>query len=151
MAMSVALTVSPVDSSRSNSRSSGRAATRYARSISSSVVSPMAETTTTSGRPLEAVCATRLAAARMRSAFASDEPPYFWTSTPASSADDMRAPVRQRQHQAGARYVEIPRGAFESRRNRLDLRVGAQGEDRRASARDERAQRTRLHGNVQKR
>ena len=75
-----------------------------------SVVSPMAETTTMTGRPLEAVRATRRAAARMRSAVASDEPPYFCTSNAWPSDNDLGSLLGQRQPQGRARHLEVPRG-----------------------------------------
>ena len=64
------------------------------------------------GGRVAAVRATRRAAARMRSAVASDEPPYFWTINPASSGDDMRSPIGQRQR-AGRR----PRRSVGARRS----------------------------------
>jgi hypothetical protein len=57
----------------------------------------MAETTTITGRPLDAVRDTRLAAARMRSAVANDDPPYFWTIKPCVSGNNVRSSIGQRQ------------------------------------------------------
>src|SRR5689334_20909939 len=149
--MSVALTVSPVESSKSISRSSGRSATWYASWINSSVVSPMAETTTITGRPEAAVRATRLAAARMRSAVASDEPPYFWTSSRSSSGvDDMRSSLGQGQMHHTARYFMVSRRRLERGRHTSNLieRV-AQRQEGRACARDEGSKRARAHGRVE--
>src|SRR5438093_7428354 len=50
--------------------------------MSSSVVSPMALTTTTTSWPASRARRMRSATARIRSALAKDEPPYFWTRTP---------------------------------------------------------------------
>ena len=110
IAIRVALTISPVERSSASSRSSGGVATLWASSISSSVVSPMAETTTTIGRPDVAVRATRTAAARIRSAVASDEPPYFWTVSPACSANDVCSRIAQRQAHRDAHEAEVLRG-----------------------------------------
>src|SRR5689334_7978314 len=112
----------------------------------------MAETATTSGRPDDAVRATRRAAARMRSAVASDEPPYFWTVSCANSGDDMGSVIGQRQTQRGAWHLEPRSRRIEGSGNRVQLRPGsAQGQDRRAGARDVGTKRTCLHGCVQKR
>ena len=71
---------SPAVSSMSSSRPGGSGLTWFARSMSSSVESPIAETTTTTRSPAlraETIrCATRL----MPSASATDEPPYFCTT-----------------------------------------------------------------------
>ena len=74
-------TISPVESSKSSSRGSGSAVTERARWISSSVVLPIAETTTTTPSAASPLRATRSATARMRSAVATELPPYFCTST----------------------------------------------------------------------
>src|SRR5688572_19118539 len=71
---------SPADSSMSSSRRSGFAETRLARASSSSVVSPIADTTTTTSLPARRVCMTRSATLRMRSTSATLLPPYFWTT-----------------------------------------------------------------------
>lgn len=70
---------SPAESSMSSSRGCGSRATLAASPSSSSVVCPMAETTTQTRFPTSAVATTRRATARMRSASATDVPPYFWT------------------------------------------------------------------------
>ena len=70
---------SPAVSSMSSSRGAGSGETRWARASSSSVESPMAETTTTTSWPACLAEATRSATRRMREASATDVPPYFWT------------------------------------------------------------------------
>ncbi len=70
---------SPVVSSMSISRASGIGVTSCARSTSSSVVSPIAETATTTSLPALRVSTMRLATRLMLSASATLEPPYFWT------------------------------------------------------------------------
>ena len=81
---------SPEVSSMSSSRPGGAGLTRLARSISSSVVSPIAETTTTTWLPACFVATMRLATRLMPSASATEEPPYFcttramWTPAPPS-------------------------------------------------------------------
>ena len=72
---------SPAVSSMSISRSGGTGLTRCARSSSSSVVSPIAEHTTTTSLPALRVATIRSATRLIRSAFSSDEPPYFWTTS----------------------------------------------------------------------
>ena len=59
---------------------SGSSVTAAARPSSSSVVSPMALTTTTRSWPAARSRAIRRATRLMRSASATDEPPYFWTT-----------------------------------------------------------------------
>ncbi len=66
------------------SRLGGLAVISWASSISSSVVSPMAETTTTTGRPVWWVATTRWATRRIRSASATELPPYFCTTIPSN-------------------------------------------------------------------
>ena len=73
---------SPEVSSMSSSRAGGDGDTCCARSISSSVVSPIAETTTTTSLPSLRVATIRSATRLMRSAVPTDEPPYFWTTRP---------------------------------------------------------------------
>jgi len=53
-----------------------------ARSINSSVVSPIAETTTTTWWPAFLVATIRLATRFIASASDTEEPPYFWTIRP---------------------------------------------------------------------
>ena len=72
-------TRSPAVRSMSISRAGGTGLTCSARSRSSSVVSPMAEQTTTTSLPCFLVSTIRSATLRMRSADSSEEPPYFCT------------------------------------------------------------------------
>src|ERR1035438_3079178 len=71
---------SPEVSSMSISRAGGNGLTCSARSSSSSVVSPMAETTTHTSWPALRVSTIRRATRLMLSAFVSEDPPYFWTT-----------------------------------------------------------------------
>ncbi len=71
---------SPAVSSMSISRPAGRLDTSPARRMSSSVVLPMADTTTTTSLPCRRVRATWSATARMRSGSATEVPPNFWTT-----------------------------------------------------------------------
>ncbi len=73
-------TRSPVVSSMSSSRRLGAGETSRASASSSSVVWPIADTTTTVSLPAARAAATRRATARMRSAPSTEVPPYFWTS-----------------------------------------------------------------------
>src|SRR6202012_3668116 len=61
-------------------RPGGAGVTWLARSSSSSVVSPIAETTTTTWLPARLVATMRLATRLMPSASATEEPPYFCTT-----------------------------------------------------------------------
>src|SRR5688572_16682525 len=79
IAIRLAETCSPVESSESSSRSCGSGERARARLRSSSVLSPIAETTTTTRWPSSSAVQIRPAALRIRSALASEEPPYFWT------------------------------------------------------------------------
>ena len=71
---------SPAVSSMSSSRPGGSGLTWLARSISSSVVSPIADTTTTTSWPAFLVATIRCATRLMPSASATDDPPYFCTT-----------------------------------------------------------------------
>ena len=71
---------SPAVSSMSSSRPGGSGLTWLARSRSSSVVSPMAETTTTTAWPALRVATMRWATRLMPSASATEDPPYFCTT-----------------------------------------------------------------------
>ena len=71
---------SPDVSSMSISRPAGSAATSWASRSRSSVVLPIADTTTTTSLPARRVRTTCSATARMRSASATDVPPNFCTS-----------------------------------------------------------------------
>ena len=94
---------SPAVSSMSSSRPGGSGVTCWASSSSSSVVSPMADTTTTTSSPLRRLATIRSATRLMRSALATELPPYFCT---------IRATVIQPtgEHPAG-RLRRRPRGA----------------------------------------
>src|SRR5437867_4395705 len=71
---------SPAVRSMSSSRRSGLGDTCLASASRSSVVSPMAETTTTTSCPARRVRITRSATCRMRVTSATLEPPYFCTT-----------------------------------------------------------------------
>ncbi len=70
---------SPAVSSMSSSRPGGFGLTSLARSSSSSVESPIADTTTTTSLPARLVSTMRLATRRTLGASATEDPPYFWT------------------------------------------------------------------------
>ena len=72
---------SPAVSSMSSSRAGGAGHTCWARSSRSSVVSPIAETTTTTSLPAFLVSTIRSATRRIRSASATEDPPYFCTTS----------------------------------------------------------------------
>ncbi len=72
---------SPEVSSMSISRAGGAGHTCSARSSSSSVVSPIAETTTTTSLPAFLVSTMRSATRRIRSASDTEDPPYFCTTS----------------------------------------------------------------------
>ena len=73
---------SPAVRSMSSSRAGGSGLTPSARSSSSSVVSPMAETATTTSCPAFFTSTMRRATRLTAEASASDEPPYFCTTMP---------------------------------------------------------------------
>src|SRR5215218_108403 len=85
---------SPAVSSMSISRGGGSGETRLASATRSSVLSPMAETTTTTSLPAWRVATTRSATRRIRGASATEVPPYFWTTRamvfPCGQAGDGR-------------------------------------------------------------
>src|SRR6187401_1233697 len=83
---SVALWCSPVASRTSSSRGSGSSVMAAASPRSSSVVSPIADTTTTRSWPAARSRAMRLATRLIRSASATDDPPNFWTTSMADMA-----------------------------------------------------------------
>ena len=72
---------SPAVSSMSSSRPGGSGLTWLARSSSSSVVSPIAETTTTTSSPALRAATMRSATRLIRSALATEDPPYFCTTS----------------------------------------------------------------------
>ena len=81
---------SPAVRSMSSSRGWGCGVTCWARSISSSVLSPMAETTTTTSWPAFFVSTMRRATRFTQVASATDEPPYFWTISDTSARTSCR-------------------------------------------------------------
>ncbi len=80
IASRAALIRSPAVSSMSSSRARGLGLTCWARSSSSSVVSPMADTTTVTSCPCSLVATMRWATRLMLAASATDEPPNFCTT-----------------------------------------------------------------------
>src|SRR6266542_6488958 len=72
---------SPAVRSMSSSRGFGNGESRWAIASSSSVVWPIAETTTTTSYPSRRASTTRSATAPMRSTVSTEVPPYFWTMT----------------------------------------------------------------------
>src|SRR6185312_1487437 len=82
---------SPAVSSMSISRPGGIGLTCWARSSSSSVVSPMADTTTHTSLPALRVSTILRATRLMLSASANEDPPYFWTTKLTSGSVDARA------------------------------------------------------------
>ena len=72
---------SPADSRMSISRAGASVVRAAAWSRSSSVVSPIAETTTTTVLPASRVATMRRATRRIASTSLTDEPPYFWTTS----------------------------------------------------------------------
>ena len=81
---------SPAVSSMSSSRPSATGETFSARSSRLSVVSPMAETTTTTSLPARRVSTMRSATRLIRSASATEEPPYFCTTSPTDPPTSSR-------------------------------------------------------------
>ncbi len=93
---------SPAVSSMSSSRPGGSGLTSSARSCSSSVVSPIAETTTTTPLPALRVATMRWATRLIPSASASEEPPYFCTIRFKARCSSGAAMVA---YYIGARYI----------------------------------------------
>ncbi len=85
---------SPAVSSMSSSRPAGSGDTCSARSISSSVVSPIADTTTTTSLPAFLASTIRWATRLMPSASATEEPPYFCTTMPTVLLEIWSVPTR---------------------------------------------------------
>ena len=98
---------SPAVSSMSISRPGGSGVTCWARSSSSSVVSPMADTTTQTSLPALRVSTILRATRLMLSASANEEPPYFWTTklTWGSVDDRAEGPVYGEPHPARPQAV----------------------------------------------
>ena len=92
---------SPAVSSMSSSRPGGSGLTWWARSSSSSVVSPIAETTTTTSSPALRAATMRSATRLIRSALATEDPPYFCT-TSATTAHSLPAYDPERADAAGS-------------------------------------------------
>src|SRR6185436_5297711 len=91
---------SPAESSMSSSRRSGFGDTFFAIARRSSVVSPIAETTTTTWWPRATVSMTRFATDMTLWTSATLLPPYFWTTTAIEReyrrlAAQFRAPVTE--------------------------------------------------------
>ncbi len=84
---------SPEVSSMSSSRPGGSGLIWLARASSSSVVSPIAETTTTTSSPALRTATIRSATRLIRSASATEEPPYFCT-TSATTVHSLQRPHR---------------------------------------------------------
>ncbi len=82
---------SPTEISMSSSRGSGRVETRCARSISSSVVSPIAEITATTRLPASRAATMRRATAFSFSGSATELPPNFITIVLPCGATSGRA------------------------------------------------------------
>ena len=92
---------SPAVSSMSSSRAGGSGLTCLARSSRSSVVSPIADTTTTTAWPALRLATMRCATRLMPSASATDDPPYFCTTSatgasllPLAAAGGLSVPTR---------------------------------------------------------
>ena len=80
----------PAEAAPHLARRDGVALTFRARARSSSVVSPIAETTTTTSRPARFAAATRSATNPIRCTSATEDPPYFWTTIPTGFAPRRR-------------------------------------------------------------
>src|SRR5438034_9060372 len=109
---------SPAESSMSSSRRAGLSVSFLARARSSSVVSPIADTTTTTSLPAAFVVATRSATLRILSTSATEEPPYFWT-TMATLAPPARGPLYSRPARPGERMLCSIRGRSQGKAGHL--------------------------------
>ena len=121
---SVALWCSPVASRTSSSRGSGSSVMPAARPSSSSVVSPIADTTTTRSWPAARSRAIRRATRLMRSAPATEEPPNFWTTRGLGIA----------RHSTVARFELLTRADSRSARRYFESKVSATASARREVA-----------------
>ena len=101
---------SPAVSSISSSRRSGLGDTCLARASSSSVVSPIAETTTTTSWPWRLVRMTRSATRCIRETSATLDPPYFWTTIGTKPSYARSVPTKKT-----ARTMTARAGAHTSR------------------------------------
>ena len=112
MAMSAADCCSPVEMSASSSRAGGCELISCAISSSSSVVSPMADTTTRTLCPLRRASAAMPAARRRRSVPARELPPNFCTISMASSeyifCRGADAPAPMRGFLPSVHYIRAP-------------------------------------------
>ena len=118
---------SPAVSSMSSSRGAGSGVTSCARSSSSSVVSPIADTATTTSLPALRVSTMRFATRLMLSASATDEPPNFCTMRLIWSFRNRTREV-YRRHGAGFRrpHRVVPAVATGRRCCGLRMRSGRQ-------------------------
>src|SRR3954454_15042236 len=134
---SVALWCSPVASSMSSSRGSGSSVIPAASPSSSSVVSPIADTTATRALPRDRSRAIRRATRLIRSAPATEEPPNFWTTSGAGIARhstvarfDARTTIQEVRamcfdHDSRPPVAEIAGGALDGRHAHLAAADGA--------------------------
>ena len=122
---------SPAVSSMSSSRPGGSGDTCWARSISSSVVSPIAETTTTTSLPALLGVDDPLRHPLDASASATEEPPYFCTTRPTRAPRSRLAGrgVYRRRADAprSASGHRTPRGTEDSAARRLRRRIASAG------------------------
>ncbi len=91
---------SPAVSNMSSSRRSGFGDTCLASASSSSVVSPIADTTTTTSWPARRVRITRSATSRIRVTSATLEPPYFWTTMDMGTTKSTKSTKTRRSRRA---------------------------------------------------
>ena len=139
----------------SSSRGRGLLVTSLASAISRSVVSPIAETTATTRSPPSARSAMRRATCVMRSASATELPPYFWTTSAplgslnwllpyCPSAMSTSAPrVRSAQTRVEASTPRAGRGDAHCSRDLLEA-IGRQRRDRGTAAGEVDAVRARV-------
>ena len=112
-------------------RGGGSGVTCSARSRSSSVVSPMAETTTTTSWPALRVATIRWATRLMPVASATDEPPYFCTTMPTGQSSRvgrrLRPPsgLRRATPRCAATVRRVYRGRASSRRRSSSISSAA--------------------------
>src|SRR5215211_7488754 len=99
---------SPAVKSMSSSRPGGSGDTSSARSISSSVVSPMADTTTHTSCPDFLAATMRVATRLMLVASATLEPPYFCTTS--ATTDSFPGPTRGTGADSLATAIAGPNG-----------------------------------------
>src|SRR5215210_5688436 len=102
----------------SSSRGSGVAVTSCAIARSSSVLCPMAETTTQTSKPCSFARTTRSATARTRSTLPTDVPPYFCTMMGRDTAVALVLPVGGSSVAAGAVSHREPPEACKRRQDK---------------------------------